>query len=168
LDGPIGPWHLVTLFNWEDSAQDIVIRMCDLYLEGGEEMVASEFWTGRVYRLPHTKAEEQKLVFKQVPAHGAVVLAIRKHYATRPQYLGGNLHISQGSEVSRWQPGEKTVKVELQRPGPSQGNIILSVPGQIVSASLNQARLSWQPMENSIYSFHLDFNHRANIEITYS
>ena len=168
MDGPIGPWHLVALFNWEDSAQDIVIRMCDLYLESGEEMVASEFWSGRIYQLPHAKAEDQKLVFKQVPAHGAVVLAIRKHFATRPQYLGGNLHISQGSEVLRWQPGEKTVKFELQRPGPSQGNIILSVPGQIVSASLNQARLSWQPMENSIYSFHLDFTHQANIEITYS
>ena len=168
LDGPSGPWHLVALFNWENTAQDKVFKPGEFYLEGSEEFYAREFWSGEIYQVFRNDTEEISLVFKQVPAHGAIVLALRSRYPYRPQYLGGSLHISQGLEVTRWQLYENSLELELERPGHSNGRIELAIPGQIEGASLNESPLAWQSQQEGIYSFDLDFEHRASIKLKYS
>jgi alpha-galactosidase len=131
-------------------------------------MYAREFWTGQTHLLLESDDDEKYLVFPQVPAHGVIVLAIRSRYSYRPQYLGSSLHISQGLEVAHWQPHEKTLELELVRPGHSQGQVELAIPGQIQAATLNQSPIAWQSKFGDIYSFDLDFHQSAHIEINYS
>jgi alpha-galactosidase len=168
LDGPAGPWHLVALFNWEDTVQEKIFRASEFYLEGSEEMYAREFWTGQVHQLLHEPVEDKSIAFSQVPPHGAIVLALRPRYPYRPQYLGSNLHISQGLEVAQWRPHENNVELELERPGHTLGQIELAIPGQVEAATLNRSPIEWKTKFEGIYSFDLEFNQIAHIEINYS
>ena len=168
LDGPTGSWHLVALFNWENTAQDKKFQPAKFYLDRSEELYIREFWSGETHQLLHAGAEEKSLIFTRVPAHGAIVLAVRPRYPYRPQYLGSSLHISQGLEVSRWQPNEKSLEMELRRPGHSSGQIELALPGKIETATLNDSPIAWRTVLNGVYSFDLDFDQCASIEIKYS
>jgi len=168
LNGPTGPWHLLALFNWESSARDKIFKTSEFYLEGSQEMYAREFWTGKTHQLLHEEGDEKSILFEQVPAHGVIVLAVRSRYPSRAQYLGGSLHISQGLEVTRWHPQEKSLEMELERPGQTLGNIELSIPGQVESAYLNKIPIAWKSEAEGIYTFDLDFNQRASIRIEYS
>ena len=167
LDGPTGPWHLLALFNWQDAAQDKVFRSGEFFLGGSEEMYAREFWSGITHLLLHDDENEKKIPFSQVPAHGVILLALRPRYPYLPQYLGSNLHISQGLEVTRWQPRDKSLQLEIVRPGHSTGKIELAIPGQIETASLNETPISWESDSQGIYQFNLDFHHNASIEISF-
>jgi alpha-galactosidase len=168
LEGPTGSWHVIGIFNWSDSVQDKLLRLSDFYLEGGEEMYAREFWSGKIYRPPPGDNAESGLVIPQVPAHGAVILAVRTRHPYQPQYLGSNLHISQGLEVTNWQPGDGRLQFDIARPGYSNGKIELALPGKIEAATANNSQISWQSTQTGIYSFDLEFNKHANIEIIYS
>ena len=165
LDGPIGPWHLLGIFNWQDEKQDKIFRASDYYLEGSEEMYVREFWTGRTYQLLHGNEDEKNITFSNIGAHGAVVLAVRPRYPFRPQYLGGNLHISQGLEVAGWQPHDKSLEFELIRPGHSQGIIELAIPGEIKSASLDDSPVSWRSDAEGLYILEVDFHQHAKVRI---
>jgi alpha-galactosidase len=168
LDGPTGPWHLIALFNWEETAQDKILNLSDFYLEGSEEMYVRDFWAGKTYTILNHDQNERSLTFEGVPAHGVLMLALRPRYTHRPQYLGSNLHISQGLEVTRWLPHDKSIEFDLERPGHSVGKIELAIPGQIESAFLNQSQITWETESEGIYSLDLDFNQKASIVINYS
>jgi alpha-galactosidase len=168
LDGPTGPWHLVALFNWKDEAQDKFLNINDFYLAGSEEMYARDFWAGKTHLIRYDDEHEKSITFTKVPAHGVVLLALRPRYAYRPQYLGGNLHISQGLEVTTWRPDDRSLEFEIERPGRTQGKIELAIPGQIETASSNHVQIDWESEIEGIYTFDLDFEHNASIEIKYS
>ncbi len=168
LDGPTGPWHLIALFNWEETAQDKILNLSDFYLEGSEEMYVRDFWAGKTYTILNHDQNERSLTFEGVPAHGVLLLALRPRNIFRPQYLGSNLHISQGLEVTRWLPHDKSIEFDLERPGHSVGKIELAIPGQIESAFLNQSQITWQTESEEIYSLDLEFNQKASIAINYS
>ena len=97
LKGPAGPWHLLAFFNWADRPQDLVIRLQDTFLDSRETYLARSFWTGETFRL-----NQLPLTLPGVPAHGVVLLAARRSIPRVPQFIGGDLHISQGLEVSKW------------------------------------------------------------------
>ncbi len=168
LDGPTGPWHLIALFNWEETAQNKILNLNDFYLEGSEEMYARDFWAGKTYIFLQQDRDERSHTFEKVPAHGVILLALRPRYPYQPQYLGSNLHISQGFEVTRWQPHDKSIEFDLERPGHSVGKIELAIPGQIENAVLNQSQITWGTESEGIYSLDLEFNQKASIAIYYS
>jgi hypothetical protein len=115
------------------------------------------------------------LELKNVPAHGSVVLALNKHFPEAPHYVGSDLHISQGLEVTAWcwtsADKARSSKVtgrlglSLERPGIAQGRIYLYLPGEPVRAFMNGTPLVWNLEVVDIYSFGVDFNRRAEIEI---
>ncbi len=122
LSGPPGAWHLAALFNWEDQEQDLAFHWRDFNLEPGLTYLAREFWTGKVLRM-----DQGGRVFKSVPAHSCLLLAVRP-VGEKPLYLGGDLHISQGLEVTRWVPGPHGLRFRLERPGRVEGGVDLWLP----------------------------------------
>ena len=65
----------------------------------------------------------------------------------QPAYLGSDLHITQGSEVSRWDwdPTAKKLQMELVRPGQANGQIEVALPSPIQSVDLNGRSANWEP-----------------------
>lgn len=167
LNGPTGSWYLIAIFNWEDQPRNMSLLLNDFFIQETGELYGREFWKGDTYLIPSEAKSSRELVFEQVAPHGVLLFALRPRYPLSPQYLGGNLHISQGLEVTDWQPSEESLKLTLKRPGCSQGQIEIAVPHPIDRASLNGSPIHWTVQPSGRYIFDLEFNKEARIEIKY-
>ncbi len=167
LDGPTGPWHLIAIFNWDDQPRDLSLQLNDFYLKETGELYAREFWSGVTHLIPIESKSTRGLILEQVAPHGVVLFALRPRHSYSPQYLGSDLHISQGLELVDWQPDDGSLKMSLVRPGYSHGRIELATPHPIESASLNGTSIHWTAQTSGRYTFDLEFNKEAMIEIEY-
>jgi alpha-galactosidase len=160
LENQTGAWHCLALFNWEDQPADLVLRPADFGLDAQKIYLGREFWSGRGVCLG---PEGQR--FPAVPAHGAVLAAVRAVSPAAPAYLGSDLHFSQGLEVYGWHSQPGTVEIELARPGQAAGEIELYLPRSPILAALNGRELSWSASWDGRFRFPIIFSDRASIRI---
>jgi alpha-galactosidase len=160
LAGPAGPWQLLARFNWADQPADLTIRPADFGLDPAQGYLTREFWSGAVQPL-----DAQGLVFRHVPAHGCVLLAVRPAQPGQPQYLGSSLHLSQGQELVAWQAGPAGLTLRLQRPGSARGELVLSLPHAPQQALGGGQPLAWQALGHDSYRFQVNFKHELPIEV---
>ena len=97
----------------------------------------SSFWDGHLIQL----AEGQVATFDNVPAHGTVLLALRERDGLPMQYLGGNLHISQGVEVKSLTCHAQRFELEIDLPRHWQGEIRLWAEKEPISLELQGGNL---------------------------
>ncbi len=162
LQGPAGPWRLLALFNWADQAQDLTFYWNDFDLPARPVYLARSFWGGETYRI-----EEGSLDLRGVPAHGAVLLAVRSFDPAQPLYLGSDLHISQGMEVAGWEVTATGVSLHLELPRRAEGLVDLSLPREPHSATLGERSIDWEVPGEGCYRFHVDFDRSAKLEVFY-
>lgn len=162
LQNHTGSWHLLAQFNWEDHPQDQLLCLPDFGLASGGSYRAREFWSGKSYTV-----EQGELALKEVPAHGTVLLALRSCVPDRPVYMGSDLHISQGLEVTSWVPTAEGLNLDLLRPGQAQGVVELYLPEVPRAAWLNASPLDWDANVEEIFKFPVDFSGHAQIRIHY-
>ncbi len=167
LKGPTGTWYLIAIFNWEDNPRKMALQLNDFFIQETGEFYGRDFWTGDMYLIPSETTSSRELTFEQVAPHGTLLFALRPRYPFSPQYLGSDLHISQGLEVVDWQPSDGSLNLTLERPGLSQGQIEIAVPHSIDSASLNDSPVNWTARASGRYTFDVEFNKEARIEIKY-
>lgn len=167
LTGPAGSWHLIALFNWADEPRDLTLRPGDCYLDLLGEMFAREFWSGKTYHILFDESSTKELIIPQVPPHGVQLFALRSRRPHVPQYLGGDLHISQGLEVTDWQFNQRQLDFSITRPGDAQGRIEIGTPGPIKSAELNGESTTWSELTQGRYAFDLNFHQEASIVINF-
>lgn len=172
LNGPGGGWHLLGLFNWEDNACDLELNLPDFYLDLDQPYFAASFWDGKIYSINHRVQDQNssgKLRLKSVPAHGAVVLALRPKRSV-PQYLGGNLHISQGCELKDWAwDGKNQLWLTIERPGHWQGNIFLHLPTSPVEVRSHKRGTvtgTTKISEEGIYQIETAFENSIQVHLT--
>lgn len=162
LEGACGRWHLLAAFNWKDRPADLEIDPAQYYLDLQKGYFVREFWSGEVRRL-----NREPLVWRQVPPHGCLFLAVRPR-RSHPFYLGSNLHVSQGLEVSVWEIGLHSCTLTLKRPGAAQGYIDLFLPDAPSEANLDGAPVSWVDSGDGIYRLAVDFKQTAGLEVSLS
>lgn len=160
LDGPGGPWRLLALFNWQDVAQPATLRLADYHLPIQTTWVGREFWSGALYT-----CEAGEIRLPDLPAHGAALFAIRP--ASAPQYLGSDLHISQGLELTAWKPSHNGLSASLKRPGRAEGVVDLLLPQPPQKAWLENQPVTWQSLPGNCYRFAVTFEQTATLSITY-
>jgi alpha-galactosidase len=163
MESAAGRWHLLGLFNWSDTAQAVELHLEDFYLDAKKIYYAREFWSGKTNLI--SKGVQ---VYPEVPAHGCILLALRTTLPSRPCYIGSDLHISQGLEVNSWQAGPDSLSLRLQRPGHTDGEIELYLPGQAIEASCEGYPLAWQVSEGNCYRFAIAFDQKADILIRWN
>jgi len=123
LENETGKWHLLSISNWEDRPRDIILDVNEYQIEKGNYWARS-FWDQKVFELN----ESGKLRMENVAPHATIVLAVRKKEISKPQFLGSDLHISQGLEISHWRTSTKKIEVELDLPRITNGNVDIYVP----------------------------------------
>jgi alpha-galactosidase len=160
LEGAAGLWHLLALFNWEDAPRDLTILPGEFGLNPQERYWCREYWGGETCII-----SGKGWTFPESPPHSVILLAARAWLPDQPQYLGGDLHISQGLEVRNWHWAPETGELafRLARPGYAQGVIDLALPNRIQSARLNGASLSWKMAGAGIYRFQVAFKDEADV-----
>jgi hypothetical protein len=158
LEGDAGHWHLLALFNWSDQAQEMTLKLAEYDLPPGEYH-AREFWSGKLARV------DSGVLPWLVPAHGIALFAVR--LVQSPQYLGSDLHISQGLEVKDWSVSEsgRILNVTIERPGRAAGDITLSLPQPPQQVTLNGDPIESQPAGEGCYRFPVAFEKAAILEV---
>jgi len=162
LNGPAGSWHLLGLFNWEAGERDLQMNLTDFYLDPQVEYYLREFWSGDIYRVT-----DGHLKLNAIPAHGTALLAARPFRPYHPQYLGSDLHISQGLEVANWKVAADNLAINLRRPGKAGGQVELGLPRTPLEALLDGRPTSWQNHGDNRYIFPLEFNQSCEIKLRY-
>ena len=152
LDGPCGPWHLLAWFNWSDTPQSLPFSPQAFRLDRTETWWLRAFWTGEIGQM-HVDAPHR---FTNVPAHGVRVTAARQYDPDRPTYLGSDLHLSQGIEVSEWQEGARELSIRFNLGHTAAGRVFFSLPWQPEGAWLGDEAIPVRDEGNGIYSAALD------------
>lgn len=131
LDGAPGSWRLLARFNWTDEPQSGEIRLSEYGLPAGQDYWGRDYWLQSSFQ-----SRNGRFHLGNIPAHGVRLLAVRPRLPEGPLYLGSDLHISQGLEVTEWVVENKALSIQLQRPGRARGKIELYLPGRLRSALL--------------------------------
>lgn len=159
----LGDWHLLAYFNWSDHLQTAQVDLSDYRLPPGEYWARS-FWDGKTWHWDGNHG----LKFENIPPHGGVVLAVRQALAPEiAQYLGGDLHISQGVEVREWQVTPQQVRLIMELPRRVAGEVELLLPEPPAQATINGETCSWRALGERRYAFNLSFDQHGELQITY-
>ena len=151
LDGSCGPWHLLAWFNWTDTPQSFSFSPQAFRLDETRTWWLREFWTGAIGQM----GADSPYTFNDIPAHGVRVAAVRPFDSQRASYLGSDLHLSQGMEVSEWQSGEHSLDLHFKLGHSSSGKIFFYLPWQPASVRSNRKMLTPEDKGNGVYSVEL-------------
>ncbi len=143
LQGPIGDWLLLGYFNWSDQPEQKTLTPQEFHLAGGSYTVRS-FWENAV-----RKQTGGEIWSGRVAPHGCVVLAVRPQ-ASGAQYLGSDLHISQGLEVKTWQVSETDIRCEINLERQAEGYLDIQLPGPAFSVRWQQEKVVPQVLGENI------------------
>lgn len=163
LEGPAGTWQLLALFNWEDQPRFLTLRVDEFDLDPQAAYIARTFWKGALYPVG-----EGFLPTRRLAPHSSLLVALRKAMPGEPQYLGSDLHISQGLEVTHWEAKPNRLELHLARPGPAQGQVDLSLPRPPASASLDGQPVAWKAVAAGFYRIPVSFHRQARLVIRYA
>lgn len=162
LENAAGKWHLLAFFNWSDSSERIILTSNDYQLPTGQYWVRS-FWSNDF----HAAGKNQPLFTGELPAHGCLLLAVRPVKKKIPQYLGSNLHFSQGMEVHRWQALDKSLQFTLDLGRECEGTIDLHLPGKIKSVTCQGQPVEFRSLADHCIRLKVDLNPVTQIKINY-
>jgi alpha-galactosidase len=160
LHNASGAWHLLALFNWEDQARDLMVKLEEFDLDPQAGYYAREFWSSELHSV-----SAGSLPVRQVPAHGVALLAVRPVQEGQPQYLGGDLQISQGLEVAGWQPAPAGLCLSLRRPGEARGHFDLSLPRPPKRAVWEGLPVEWEQITEGCCRFWVSFVGSGSLEL---
>jgi hypothetical protein len=129
-------------FNWEDRPREFTLVPADFGLEEGDYWLC-EFWRGHLMQF-NSKVPAK---LRAVSAHGAVICAVRRSAPGHALYLGSDLHISQGLEVSGWKEEMDQLEFRLRLPRTAKGNVVISVPRPVERVSVNDQDVEAKTIE---------------------
>jgi len=164
LKNTTGKWYLIAVYNWADEERDEMLILERLALPHGEYF-AREFWCGTADRI-----SDGSLILKGIPAHGVKLVALTPSLSPqdsrKPLYLGGDLHFSQGLEVTQWSvTPQNGVHFSLERYGNTKGEIELYLPQNPTRIILNGLEIEWIALGENRYRIPVEFQNSADIKI---
>ena len=160
LENSTGEWHLLTWFNRSDLPMDFLFTP-DQYDLPDKEYWMRSFWDEQTL----LKCQGVPLRFSNIPAHGVLLFAVRKRVADCPHYIGDNLHISQGLEITSWISSRRELVFEMELPRKAQGEIEIALPTAPVRAFQDKNAISWTAGALGKYTFNLDIPFKSRLQI---
>lgn len=148
LDGACGSWHLLAHFNWEEQPASLTFSPRAFDLPQNRLWWLREFWTGLIGQM----GANSPLTFQDVPAHGVRVAAARSYDADQPAYLGSDLHLSQGLEISEWRQEKDTLHLKIDLGREASGRLHVYLPWQPAGAWFKGKSHMLQEEGRGIYS----------------
>jgi alpha-galactosidase len=161
LGNSSGKWHLLALINWEDEAQALQLDLAGYGLDPSCRYYAREFWRGA-----SDIFDDGIFYLGSLPAHGTALCAVRPLADDTPQYLGSELHISQGLEVISWEVLPHSLRFSIQRPGHIRGKIWIRMLRQPEQVTCNGAHAPYE-LIGEICCLQLEAHQTALIQINW-
>jgi len=162
LENQTGKWHLLARFNWLDHQDEITLSVRDFNLPEGNYHVRS-FWE----KSTQTTVKSRLLYLGNLAAHGVVLLAVRPVEEGQLQYIGSDLHVSQGLEISRWKADKNGVVTQIALGRTARGEFELVLPEAPKSARVEGRDLVWKKSDSNLYTFSIQADDQADFEINW-
>lgn len=162
LKGVSGNWSVFALFNWEDQPVYKQILADEFNFMDGNYHVRS-FWDGEIIQA----GIGEPLWKGEIATHGVVLLAVRPVIDGHVQYLGGDLHFSQGYEISSWNEDRSGLDIEFSLGRKTKGNIYLFIPEEIKAAMLGNQELRWENRSPWIYNFYVEIDGKEHLQLKF-
>lgn len=158
--GVMGNWYLLAWFNWSDEEKDFVFKPEDFHLPDGRYWISS-FWDNEIIQIDPLHPCKKS----QIQAHGNLTLAVRPVQNGEVQYLGSNLHISQGMEVADIKVDQRETAFTLDLPRDCKGEIYVTLPGLPRCVTMNDVETNWQKMNGNCISVGVNFKKTGILRI---
>lgn len=162
LNGPIGKWHVLAYFNWEDSPGEITLTSADFQLPEDAYWVRS-FWDQRVWRA----AKGNELFHGRLDAHCSLLFAVRPARETQAAYLGSSLHISQGLEIGVWEESINSLSIQISPGRSTQAKVDLYLPNGPGDAKFEDKPVSYIKLNEGCYRFEVDISQHGKLNLSY-
>ncbi|MAT43832.1 MAG: hypothetical protein CL609_15970 [Anaerolineaceae bacterium] len=162
LENQTGFWQIIGRFNWKEIDREIFISFPD-YCMIKNEYWAYSFWDDQVYFVN----DGDPLNIPNIPKHGVAMIGLRSVNPGKPIYLGSNLHISMGLEVSSWTEKRDGLDFKIKLPRSTSGHITLALPKEPKTAFHNQHPLKWQTIRDGVYRFDIIVSFETEISISW-
>jgi len=162
LENATRRWLVLSRFNWMDKQQKIEIQPSDFKLPAGRYWVRS-FWKKETWLAD----KGQPLFSGEVAAHEVVLLAVRPVVPGKAQYLGSDLHISQGLEVKEWKENKMGIICTIALGRDVRGEIELALPLPPRKVYNKNTKIQWIESTPGCYCFMLTIRNILELKIEY-
>lgn len=152
LNGPEGPWHVLAFINWDEKTTSFSFSPKVFNLDPSQVWWLREFWTGAIGKM----SADSPLTFKEIPAHGVRVIAVRPFKPEKPAYLGSDLHFTQGREISAWDDQNKHLKVGFDLGRNASGDLFFYLPWKSVNLQYDRGPSEVIKLDDQIYKLRLE------------
>lgn len=159
LSNNSGEWNMLARFNWKEEPREIYLSFPDFCLPQSAYWVYS-FWENKVQ---FVKGGEP-ISLSTLPKHGVALLGLRQNLDGN-HYLGGNLHISMGLEVSHLEDTGEGFEIYLDLPRKTQGDIFVKLTFHPELVIVNGNQNPYEKVMDSVYKIPLSFEGHATIII---
>ncbi len=160
MKGTSGEWNLLAQVNWEDKECTVKLSCSSFGLPNGNYWV-SDFWGKHI----HQNSEIGSLGEFSIPAHGCLLLAVRPVQNGKNQYLGSDLHFSQGIEVKKWIARKNKTRFILDLNRKTSGKIYLSIPCTPKTVESSEDILNLERVGQSVYELQIQLDKPQTITI---
>ncbi len=148
LEGPAGRWTLLGAFNLGDRLETYALDRLLANAALVDPLHCVDYWDQS-----HTIEYLQGQPRWRIPPHSVRCAALRPRTLT-PQWLGGNLHFSQGQEISAWESTGSEVKAQIGFDGRElSGSFWVAFPGRLEQAELDGHALQFEMIQAGVYKF---------------
>jgi alpha-galactosidase len=124
LENETGHWYLLAIFNWEDNPISLSFSPQKFHLPENQVYWCREFWQGQIGQM----SDDSSFILHDVPPHGVRLISARRYDADQPAYLGGDVHLSQGLEINRWEVGDRRVSLGFDLGRRAGGKLYFYLP----------------------------------------
>ena len=163
IENATGSYFLLAWFNWDDKPGRPALRPADFNLPDKPYLVR-EFWGGHIGEM-----SDDKPFYKiELPPHGALLLAARDIPGKQPRYLGGDLHFSQGNEISTVVFGKENVKYQFELPRLLSGAVDVWLPDPPTRVFCDGKPAEWHNgAAEGVYTIPVCFDRSGALTINY-
>lgn len=162
LESPAGTWKLIAMFNWQDKKHSRIFDFKYWDLDPRLQYIAREIWTGKIDVL------QNSLCIEDIPAHGVKLFAVREYSNDQANYVGSNLHISQGLELLEWQVKENEIFCLMALPRKVKGEIFLYLPNTPSVIMQGDMQIPYKEIGFNLYAVPVMFIKETQLRIKFT
>lgn len=152
-------WQLISFTNWMNTTVRKQLNLKDYKLSPEGNWYLRSFWDEKYIEV--TKGDFEVVV----PPHGTILMCARKILSEVPNYLGSNLHISQGLELSNFDATKKNLIMAINRPMKMEGSFDLYLPDEPRNVKSGNVQLTYKLIQKNIYRFDVYVDKSIPIQI---
>lgn len=160
MQGVTGTWYVLAVINWEDQDRRVQLTSKDFRIPDGCFSIRS-FWDGDFW----VAEQGRPIIDRVLPAHATLLVSARFFDGTGPFYLGGDIHFTQGAEISSWEAGRSNLRCEFDIGRTAEGIAEFHLPSKPIKAFYDNRPVRVDPMDGTRWRVPLSISNNGMLHL---